>query len=297
MGTAATKSRKKKKSLSQFSPLGFYETSNQDLAFGREHIEAIYNSLQIIKLQMMAEIILEYLGQSKDANNKFICWNHPNYTTFIHTKGTPLDGKFKPPNFKDMSDDPVMYRIVMMGARGVGKSSLTIRFAMDCFLEDYDQTIEDSYRQQIALNVAKNEYDCRVKSNEAGYVVLNILDAAGIAVYVYEYDLYIPHGQIFLLVFDVVNAETFDKIKLLRERILREKDEDNYPVIAVGNKCDLRVNGGCSGVEVDMNAVHDWCEQHQIPYIETSAKNGKNVNFLFRHCVFEYEMWLRRHRR
>ena len=81
----------------------------------------------------MEEIKLEYLGQTKDSQNGFICWNHPNYTTFIHTKDTPLGNKFDQ-NSKEMLDDPMVYRIVMLGAVGVGRSAFAKRFVTEsCF--------------------------------------------------------------------------------------------------------------------------------------------------------------------
>ena len=42
-----------------------------------------------------------------------------------------------------------------------------------------------------------------------------------------------------------------------------------------------------------MEKAHDWFDKMKIAYIETSAKNGKNVNFLFHHSVYEY--WMQSH--
>lgn len=39
----------------------------------------------------------------------------------------------------------------MLGTGGVGKSSVTLRFTQNTFLEDYDPTIEDSYRKMILV--------------------------------------------------------------------------------------------------------------------------------------------------
>ena len=288
MGAALAKAREKKK-----RQLMFHETSSDKWTitppFGKEHVVAIQDLLECMRLQMMADVIFEYLGESKDAKKrKSIKWNHPNYTTFIHTKGTPLDDGYKPPELKKQPNDRSEYNIVMLGAGGVGKTALILRYVADMFVEDYDPRISDHYRRQIPLDVRNNQYDGYGDRNESDYVMLEIVDTYG-----GDEITWLFNGHIFLLVFDVVDPKTFDEVKLIREQILRVKREDDYPVIAVGNKCDLRVDGGRSGADVDINEVHDWCKEHQIPYIETSAKNRKNVNFMFRHCVYEYRMWLK----
>ncbi len=38
-----------------------------------------------------------------------------------------------------------------MGAGGVGKSALTVQFTQHHFVEEYDPTIEDSYRKMITV--------------------------------------------------------------------------------------------------------------------------------------------------
>ena len=48
-----------------------------------------------------------------------------------------------------MGDDSE-FRLVVLGSGGVGKSALTIRLITDNFLEEYDPTIEDSYRKQAS---------------------------------------------------------------------------------------------------------------------------------------------------
>eukprot|EP00492_Amphilonche_elongata_P004551 TRINITY_DN4926_c0_g1_i1.p2 TRINITY_DN4926_c0_g1~~TRINITY_DN4926_c0_g1_i1.p2 ORF type:complete len:68 (-),score=7.52 TRINITY_DN4926_c0_g1_i1:323-526(-) len=44
------------------------------------------------------------------------------------------------------------YRIVVLGSGGVGKSALTLRLISDEFAEEYDPTIEDSYRKQVTID-------------------------------------------------------------------------------------------------------------------------------------------------
>eukprot|EP00211_Chloroparvula_japonica_P015132 CAMPEP_0119136698 /NCGR_PEP_ID=MMETSP1310-20130426/21937_1 /TAXON_ID=464262 /ORGANISM="Genus nov. species nov., Strain RCC2339" /LENGTH=242 /DNA_ID=CAMNT_0007127717 /DNA_START=177 /DNA_END=902 /DNA_ORIENTATION=+ len=43
------------------------------------------------------------------------------------------------------------YRICVLGDGGVGKSALTIQLIQNHFVEEYDPTIEDSYRKQVVI--------------------------------------------------------------------------------------------------------------------------------------------------
>ena len=43
-------------------------------------------------------------------------------------------------------------KVVVIGEGGVGKSAITIRFVQDIFLEEYDPTIEDTYRRMIKVD-------------------------------------------------------------------------------------------------------------------------------------------------
>jgi GTPase SAR1 family protein len=41
------------------------------------------------------------------------------------------------------------FKLVVVGAGGVGKSALTIQLIQNHFVDEYDPTIEDSYRKQV----------------------------------------------------------------------------------------------------------------------------------------------------
>lgn len=43
------------------------------------------------------------------------------------------------------------YKVVVLGSGGVGKSGITTRYVMDQFIDQYDPTIEDSYRKQVVV--------------------------------------------------------------------------------------------------------------------------------------------------
>jgi GTPase KRas protein len=63
----------------------------------------------------------------------------------------------------DMSQQE--YKLVIVGGGGVGKSALTIQLIQGHFVDEYDPTIEDSYRKQVNID------------NET--CLLDILDTAG----------------------------------------------------------------------------------------------------------------------
>ena len=57
------------------------------------------------------------------------------------------------------------YKLVIVGGGGVGKSALTIQLIQNHFIDEYDPTIEDSYRKQVTID----DETC----------LLDILDTAG----------------------------------------------------------------------------------------------------------------------
>jgi GTPase KRas protein len=44
------------------------------------------------------------------------------------------------------------YKLVIVGGGGVGKSALTIQLIQSHFVDEYDPTIEDSYRKQVNID-------------------------------------------------------------------------------------------------------------------------------------------------
>jgi GTPase KRas protein len=52
-------------------------------------------------------------------------------------------------------------------------------------------------------------------------------------------DQYINSGQGFMLVYSITSKSTFKSLADLREKILQVKDCDRFPMVIIGNKCDL----------------------------------------------------------
>lgn len=160
------------------------------------------------------------------------------------------------------------YKLVIVGGGGVGKSALTIQLIQNHFLDEYDPTIEDSYRKQVTID------------NET--CLLDILDTAGQEEYSAMRDQYMRTGEGFMCVFAITSRSSFDEITSFREQILRVKDKDKVPMILAGNKCDLE-----SERQVTTAEGQDLAKSFACPFFETSAKARINVEEAFYDLVRE----------
>jgi GTPase KRas protein len=154
------------------------------------------------------------------------------------------------------------YKLVIVGGGGVGKSALTIQLIQNHFVDEYDPTIEDSYRKQVTID----DETC----------LLDILDTAGQEEYSAMRDQYMRTGQGFLCVYSITSRSSFDEIASFREQILRVKDKDAVPIVIAGNKCDLDHERQVTTVE-----GKDLAKSFQVGFMETSAKARINVEEVF----------------
>jgi len=164
-------------------------------------------------------------------------------------------------------DNAVTYKLVVVGEGGVGKSALTIQFFQKMFVEDYDPTIEDSYIQHV-------EVDRQV-------CVLDVLDTAGQEEFSALREQYMRKGDGFLIVYSVIDPNSFKNTRQFYNQILRVKDRKSYPMILVANKIDL-----VHLRRVSEEEGRELAAELQIPYIETSAKVPPiNVDIAFHELV------------
>ncbi|MED6238704.1 GTPase HRas-like isoform X2 [Girardinichthys multiradiatus] len=159
------------------------------------------------------------------------------------------------------------YKLVVVGAGGVGKSALTIQLIQNHFVDEYDPTIEDSYRKQVVI--------------DGETCLLDILDTAGQEEYSAMRDQYMRTGEGFLCVFAINNYKSFEDVHLYREQIKRVKDSDSVPIVMVGNKSDL------SSRTVETRQAQELARSYGVPFVETSAKTRQGVEEAFYSLVRE----------
>jgi small GTP-binding protein len=161
---------------------------------------------------------------------------------------------------EDRSQKLIM-KILLIGDTKVGKTSLIMTFTEQTFCEKYISTIGIEYKDK---NIMKNGYKINLKIwDTAGQERFNALTKT----------MYRNVNGV-LYVCDITNKESFDGLKnWIKNTYDIAKDIKG---IIVGNKTDL-------GEErvVSEEDIKEFAENKNMPYIETSAKTGANVNKSF----------------
>ncbi|XP_041961161.1 GTP-binding protein Rhes [Alosa sapidissima] len=161
------------------------------------------------------------------------------------------------------------WRIVVLGAPRVGKTSILRRFLRDGFDEQYEPTSEDFHRKL---------YDIRGETYQ-----IDILDASGERSFPAKRRLSILTGNIFLLVFSLDDRKSFEEVRALRTEILaaktallKSKERARVPTVICANKADLPENEWAVSRDEIMEVFGDGCA-----FFETSAKDNVNLEQVF----------------
>ena len=90
--------------------------------------------------------------------------------------------------------------------------------------------------------------------------LLDVLDTAGQEEYSAMREQYMRTGEGFLLVYSITSRQSFDEITTFQQQILRVKDKDYFPMVVVGNKCDLENDREVTrqGTSLIMHTLKPW---------------------------------------
>ncbi|XP_056159274.1 ras-related protein Rab7 isoform X1 [Syzygium oleosum] len=154
----------------------------------------------------------------------------------------------------------------------VGKTSLMNQYVNKKFSNQYKATIgADFLTKEVQL--------------EDRLFTLQIWDTAGQERFQSLGVAFYRGADCCVLVYDVNVMKSFDNLNNWREEFLIQaspSDPENFPFIVIGNKID--VDGGNNRV-VSEKKARAWCaSKGNIPYFETSAKEGVNVEEAFQ-CI------------
>lgn len=155
-----------------------------------------------------------------------------------------------------------LFRIVMAGDSGVGKTNLLLRYTDNTFNFETKTTIGAQFNQK-SISVGKEIVDCQ------------IWDTAGQERFHAITCTYFRGAVGAVLVYDVCNLNTFKNTERWLKN-LRELAEPNVVIMLVGNKSDLE-----NLRQVSIEDAQNFAQVNQIEFMETSALNGKNVSLAF----------------
>ncbi|MCQ2821180.1 MAG: GTP-binding protein [archaeon] len=148
-----------------------------------------------------------------------------------------------------------------MGKGVVGKTSMIYRFITGNKLENMEATIEDNYK--TFENIGGEN------------IQINILDTAGEEDYQNLFDSWLRQADGIILVFAIDDKESFEQLNDKYERILKNEkiDEVKYPIVLVGNKCDLE-----DSRQVSQDDAKKFAKRIGGDYYEISALTDQNNN-------------------
>mmetsp|Transcript_25862 Transcript_25862/g.28753 ORF Transcript_25862/g.28753 Transcript_25862/m.28753 type:complete len:209 (-) Transcript_25862:109-735(-) len=159
-------------------------------------------------------------------------------------------------------DYDFLFKLLLIGDSGVGKSCLLLRFADDTYTETYISTIG---------------VDFKIRTIQLGgkTVKLQIWDTAGQERFRTITSSYYRGAHGIIIVYDVTDPLSFTNVKQWLQEIDRYACEDVNKLL-VGNKCDLQTKRS-----VEASTAKEFADSLGIPCIETSAKNATNVEEAF----------------
>lgn len=155
-----------------------------------------------------------------------------------------------------------LFKLLLIGDSGVGKSSLLLRFSDDAYETTFNSTIGVDFKiKTIDL--------------DGSLVKLQIWDTAGQERFRTITSSYYRGANGIIVVYDVTDPESFENVKNWLQEIDRNAARGVQKLL-VGNKNDL-----ASKKAVDHGTAKEFADELSMPFLEASAKNSSNVSAAF----------------
>ena len=162
-----------------------------------------------------------------------------------------------------MTSEPrITFKILTIGESGVGKTCILRRFVEDKFLKNHLATIGIDFKTKT-LNINNQE------------IKLKIWDTAGQERFRNITTQYYKGADGIVLVYDVTDEASFDKIKDWMDQILSNTNKDEICLILLGNKCDIEKRS------ISYEQGKTLANELQVNFFETSAQTGQNIKDAF----------------
>jgi len=163
-----------------------------------------------------------------------------------------------------------VFKIVLVGETGVGKTALMIRFAEDYFQIPSISTIGRSvYFKQKLIRIQ----------------LWGTLSLQRLGCYRNPHAYY-RNAHVAVIVYDINDRNSFDSVSSYLEMCQTNEISSNF-VIVIGNKIDLddQSPNGKAVRAVSREEGEKFCRQKGLAFMETSAKSGRNAKLTLRKII------------
>ena len=168
----------------------------------------------------------------------------------------------------DSSDYDYLFKLVVIGDSGVGKSSICTRYTK-------------GFYNDVFITTIGVDFECHTISLDGKIIKLQVWDTAGQERFKAITNSFYRGAQGIIIVFDVTNWESFDNVKNWLKEVDRRETEIPYKLL-LGNKCDQD-----SKRVITFEAANEYANKLNIPYLETSARDATNVDQAFLNMAAE----------
>ena len=164
----------------------------------------------------------------------------------------------------------IAYKLLLLGESNVGKTSIILRYIENLFNESNTST--------CGIDVK-----CKYVTCENKKIRLDIWDTAGQERFRGLTKNYFRGAHAFILVYDITNKDSFDKLKnWIKDAKEKIEDDKSYKMAVVGNKkdCDKKR-------EVSFQTLKEFGESNDVIFSEVSARTGEGIEQLFNDFIKE----------
>ena len=158
-----------------------------------------------------------------------------------------------------------VYKICIIGAESVGKTSTVNRWAHGWFRHDYKSTVGVQHSSRT-LTLGKGKKKETIK--------LILWDMAGQDVFKELRKSFYDGATGLVLMCDITRKQTFNQMPKWHKEA-KQNIGENVPVVVVANKVDKQPH------RVEEKDISKYAKKLKAPYIITSALDGSNITDLF----------------
>ncbi|XP_054628313.1 ras-related protein Rab-27B-like [Dunckerocampus dactyliophorus] len=168
------------------------------------------------------------------------------------------------------SDYDYLIKLLALGDSGVGKTTFLYRYTDNKFNRKFTTTVGIDFREKRLMYTGANADGATEKNFR---VHLQLWDTAGQERFRSLTTAFFRDAMGFLLMFDLTNQQSFLNVRNWMSQLQANAYCDSPDIVLVGTKADLR-----SMRSVQSRQARDLADRYGIPYFETSAVTGTDVD-------------------